>query len=55
MAENRYKEQHMDTPIENYATAPIFNRERLQPRTKVNLPNEMETRNAKDWVDANQK
>jgi hypothetical protein len=55
MAENRYKEKHMAVPIENYATAPLSNRERLQPRTGVNLPNESELRNAKDWVDANQK
>ncbi|WP_017417102.1 CDIF630_02480 family spore surface protein [Clostridium tunisiense] len=55
MAENKYKEKHMAMPIENFATAPLANRDHLQPRTRVNIPNNNEIRNAKDWVDANQK
>lgn len=55
MAENRYKEKNMAMPIENHATAAWANIEKTKPVSRVAIPNDNEVRNAKDYVDANQK
>jgi hypothetical protein len=55
MAENKYKEFHMRTPVENHATAAWANRDALKDVSGVNLPDEMQVMNAKEYVDENQK
>lgn len=55
MAENKYKEFHMRTPVENHATAAWANRETLKDVSGVNIPNEIQVMNAKEYVDENQK
>ncbi len=49
------KEKDMSLPIENHETAALANIEDLKPVSKVSIPNVSEVRNAKDWVDANEK
>ncbi|SHI22004.1 CDIF630_02480 family spore surface protein [Clostridium intestinale] len=49
------KEKDMSLPIENHETAAWANIEGLKPISKVSIPNVSEVRNAKDWVDANEK
>jgi hypothetical protein len=53
---NRYKEKSMRTPIENHQTAAwtshiVKNKE----EGNVQIPSDDSVRNAKDYVDANQK
>ncbi|HHV71596.1 MAG TPA: DUF3787 domain-containing protein [Clostridia bacterium] len=55
MAENKSKERFMAQPIEKHTTAAWANIEKLQPVTNVAIPSETEVRNAKEWVDSNQK
>ena len=55
MAENKYKEFHMRTPVENQATAAWASREALKDVSGVNIPDEIQVMNAKDYVDENQK
>lgn len=55
MAENKYKEQHMRTPVENHSTAAWANMERVDKESGVNIPSEMQVINAKEFVDENEK
>jgi hypothetical protein len=55
MAENKYKEKSMKTPIENHNTAAWANVSEMKPVSNVTIPNEKEVRNAKEYVDSNQK
>lgn len=55
MAKNNFKEKFQVIPIEKHDTAAWANISKVKPVTNVSIPNEQETRNAKDWVDANQK
>ncbi|NLJ58556.1 MAG: DUF3787 domain-containing protein [Tissierellia bacterium] len=55
MAKNKYKEKHMAKPIENHATAAWANRSKTKSVSKVNLPDEEQVSNAKEYVDENQK
>lgn len=55
MEKNIYKEKNMDTPIENHETAAWANIEKTKNVSRVPIPNEFEVKNAKDWVDENQK
>jgi len=55
MAKNKYKEKHMDVPIENHDTAAWANTSKMKPKSKVNIPDEVQVRNAKEYVDTNQK
>ena len=55
MAHNRYKEKHMSIPVENNATAAWANFNEIKPVSKVNIPDEIQIRNAKEYVDTNQK
>ncbi len=55
MSENRVKEKFMAMPIENHITAAWANIENVKPISNVSLPNESQVRDAKDYVDANQK
>lgn len=55
MADNRYKEKNMSTPIENHETAAWANIEKVKRNSRVPLPSMFEVENAKEWVDNNQK
>jgi len=55
MAENKYKEFHMRTPVENQATAAWAGRETRKDVSGVNIPDEMQVMNAKEYVDENEK
>ena len=55
MAQNRYKEKHMAMPIENHDTAAWANIEQTKPFSKVTIPSEIQIRNAKEYVDTNEK
>lgn len=52
---NRFKAKKNMVPIENHYTAAWADAEKLKPDSKVNLPNEVQVRNAKEYVDTNQK
>lgn len=45
----------LEKPIENHSTAPWANIGRAKEISKVAVPNEFETSEAKDYVDENQK
>lgn len=55
MAENRYKESHRRTPVENHATAAWANMAYLEEDSGVNIPDEMQVIAAKEFVDENEK
>lgn len=55
MKNHHYKEKFMAMPIENHETAAWANFEGSKPLTNVNLPDESEVMNAKEYVDENQK
>ena len=54
MDKNRYKEKNMQ-PIENHATAAWANQSKLKAVSKVNIPDEQQVENARDYVNENQK
>lgn len=55
MAKNKTKEKHMAMPIEEQNTAAWANIEKLKPVSRVPMPDYHATKNAKEWVDSNQK
>lgn len=55
MAENRYKEFHRMTPVENHTTAAWANIDHLDDISGVNFPDEMQVINAKEFVEENEK
>lgn len=55
MAKNRFKEKSMEKPIENHETAAWANISELKPVSQVTIPSEREVRNAKEYVDSNEK
>ena len=55
MAENKYKESHMRTPVENHATAAWADKNNLKDVSGVNIPDEMQVIEAKEFVDENEK
>lgn len=55
MAKNKYKEKFMATPIEKHETAAWANFEEVKPVSGVGIPGEIDVRNAKEWVDTNEK
>lgn len=55
MSENRYKESHIKTPVENHATAAWADSERLKEVSRVNMPAEAQVMEAKEYVDENHK
>jgi len=54
MAKNKYKEKSIH-PIENHATAAWANQSQLKAVSKVNIPDEQQVENARDYVNENQK
>lgn len=55
MADNRYKEHDMAKPIERHDTAAWANIVETKDVSNVHIPSELDVRNAKEWVDTNQK
>ncbi|WP_313347165.1 DUF3787 domain-containing protein [Sedimentibacter sp.] len=55
MAKNKYKEKHMAQPIESHITAAWANQSQLKAVSKVNIPDEQQVENARDYVNENQK
>ena len=55
MAENKFKEHFEGIPVEHHDTAAWDNYEAMKPVSNVILPGEMDVRNAKEYVDTNQK
>lgn len=55
MADNKFKQHFMAIPIEEHNTAAWANIERTKPVSNVAIPSEIEVRNAKEYVDTNQK
>jgi hypothetical protein len=55
MARNRFKEHFMGMPIEQHDTAAWANIEKTKPVSNVTIPSEVEVRNAKEYVDTNEK
>jgi hypothetical protein len=55
MADNKTKEGFMGVQIEKHDTAAWANIRETKPVSKVSIPNEVDVRNAKEWVDTNQK
>lgn len=56
MAENKKKETHMAIPVEKHETAAWTSKfESLKPVSNVGIPGELEIRNAKEYVDSNEK
>ncbi|ABR47860.1 conserved hypothetical protein [Alkaliphilus metalliredigens QYMF] len=52
---NNPNKKNIMAPIENHTTAAWANIEDMKPFSNVPIPNETEVRNAKEWVDTNQK
>lgn len=55
MADNKYKEKNMGKPIEKHVTAAWANIESKKPVSDVTIPSEIQARNAKEYVDTNEK
>lgn len=55
MAENRFKEKNLSIPIENQRTAAWANIEKMKKVSKVPIPSDVQVKNAKEYVDTNQK
>lgn len=55
MAKNKAKEKNMAMPIESHVTAAWASQAELKPDSKVNIPDEIQVRNAKEYVDSNEK
>lgn len=55
MEDNSFKEKFMAMPIEKFTTSPISNMQNYKQVSKVSIPSETETANAKEWVDTNEK
>jgi len=55
MAKNKYKEKRMEMPVENHDSAAWANTAKRKPVSKVNIPDQIQVRNAKEYVDTNQK
>lgn len=55
MAKNKKKQKNMGKPIERHDTAAWANIEDLQPDSKVPLPSDVQMKNAKEYVDTNEK
>jgi len=55
MSKNKFKEHHMNMPVENHETAAWAGIRKTKPVSNVTIPDELDVRNAKEWVDENQK
>lgn len=55
MAKNKKKQSFMALPVEHHDTAAWADVEETKPESNVNIPNEADVRNAKEYVDTNEK
>lgn len=55
MAEKIVNKKRVEVPIENHITAPLDTIRSKDPVSRVPHPNGVDMRDAKDWVDSNQK
>lgn len=55
MADNKNKEKFMANPIEKHDTAAWSNTEKSKHESRVTMPSETQVRNAKEYVDSNEK
>lgn len=55
MAKNKFKEKHMVQPIENHDTAAWASQSQFKAVSKVNIPDDQQVENARDYVNENQK
>lgn len=55
MDNSKDKETFMAIPIEKHDTAAWADIEEIKPISNVNIPSEVDVRNAKEYVDTNQK
>jgi hypothetical protein len=55
MADNKYKKFHMATPVEEHNTAAWANIHKTKRVSKVIVPNRRQIKNAKEYVDTNEK
>ena len=55
MAKNRTKEHSMETPIEKHTTAAWADIEEQKIVSRVPIPDNKSVKNAKEWVDTNEK
>jgi hypothetical protein len=52
---NKFKEKFVAKPIEKHDTAAWANIEKVKPVSNVSIPSETQVRNAKEYVDSNEK
>ncbi len=52
---NQPKEKDLGKPVENHDTAAWANINQVKPVSNVNIPAEVQVRNAKEYVDSNEK
>ena len=55
MAKNKSKERFMAMPVEKHDTAAWANIDDMKPVSRVTIPSEVQVRNAKEYVDTNEK
>jgi hypothetical protein len=55
MGNNRHKEHDMAKPIERHDTAAWANTAETKEVSNVEIPSQLGVKNAKEWVDTNQK
>lgn len=55
LAENKIKQQFMAMPVEKHDTAAWAGVEAKKPASNVTIPSELQVRNAKEYVDTNEK
>ncbi len=55
MAKSRYKIKNLGKPTENHYTAAWANTKQVKSLSNVNIPDEIQVINAKEYVDTNEK
>ena len=55
MSKDKFKQKNIATPIENHQTAAWADIKDLKQMFGIYIPSEIEVKNAKEWVDSNQK
>ncbi len=55
MKKKTYKEKRLEMPIESHDTAAWANVSKSKKVSKVSIPDEIQIKNAKEYVDSNQK
>lgn len=55
MADNKAKECNINIPVEKHDTAAWADIEKTKPISQVAVTSEIQAKNAKEWVDTNEK